>query len=377
MIPFYSKRNQVYPVLWNGLRAVEKHFRRLEDQIHERDIYRSLALPHPRLLEERPRILVTSYCAYPTLLEELERQEREGFCPAPWETLASWLAGCEQTLGQLPEEGNLRNFLWDAEKGQVLGIDFECFRSIPLERSSAALIAALLEYDPADTETKLRAAAILANQLNVSANAISSARNALKLTRNRRQKRAFSGIILAGGQSRRMGQDKAELTMEEETLLHRQVRKMQMLGIEDILLSGAVYAQLPGTRIIADKLSNRGPLGGLHACLHEAKHPACLVLSVDIPLVPVSTLFQLCRAHHSGVTILRHGKMREPLIGVYDCVLAGAIESLIAEKGMPVQALEKVTQWSYFDYFGPEEYLINCNTPEDFLRAKAVNRHIF
>ena len=114
MIPFFSKHNQVYPVLWNGRSAVEKHFRTPEDWAHERELHRRLRAPHPELLEERPNVLVTAFCPSPTLLEVLEQQEQIGFDPAPWKALACWLETCFRETGQVPAEGNLRNFLWDA-----------------------------------------------------------------------------------------------------------------------------------------------------------------------------------------------------------------------------------------------------------------------
>lgn len=85
MIPFESKRNQVYPVLWHGQAAVEKHFLQREDWQRETAQFRNLAgkLPIPCVLEGRPDVLVTEFCPYPTLLQVLEEQERSKFSPVP------------------------------------------------------------------------------------------------------------------------------------------------------------------------------------------------------------------------------------------------------------------------------------------------------
>ena len=180
----------------------------------------------------------------------------------------------------------------------------------------------------------------------------------------------LSGIILAGGLSRRMGRNKSELCINGKTLLQIQADKLFALGIEDVMLSGADCPALPGARVVPDEYTGRGPLGGIHACLRAAENPACLVLSVDVPLIQPTTLAQLCRAHRGGVTVLRHGNMEEPLIGVYDRAVAEGIAALLEAGKGAVCGLREMVLWNCFDYFGPEELLINCNTPEDFASAK-------
>ena len=372
MIPFYSKRNQVFPVVWQGRPAVEKHFHNCADYERELAVYRAISLPCPELLEVGDNRLVFSYCPYPTLLEELERQERCGFSASPWEALAAWLLQCEAELQLLPDEGNLRNFLWNEEQGIVLGLDFEGYAPISIEHCGSKIIAALMEYTPVDTPEKRAAAAVLAQRLQISADRIHQQRSLLQKNRQARSVGRYSAIILAGGKSSRMGQDKAGPQLDGRSLLEHQVQKVRALGIEDIMLSGADCPQLEGTRVIADQLPDRGPLGGLHACLQQAKHPRCLVLGVDVPLVPLSVLAQLCRAHTQGATVLRHSGGVEPLIGIYDAAAAEKILPLIESGSAPVRKLEQVLPWHTFSYMGPQAYLANCNTPQDFAQMELL-----
>ena len=182
----------------------------------------------------------------------------------------------------------------------------------------------------------------------------------------------LSGIVLAGGLSRRMGQNKAELRLNGKTFLEIQVDKFRALGIVDVMLSGTECPVLPGARVIPDEYTGRGPLGGLHACLRAAENPACLVLSVDVPLIQSETLAQLCRMHRGGITVLRHHGREEPLIGVYDRCVSDAISRLVGIGRYAVRALKDLISWNCFDYLGSEELLINCNTPEDFSAAKRL-----
>lgn len=368
MIPFESKRNQVYPVLWHGQAAVEKHFLQREDWQRETAQFRNLAgkLPIPCVLEGRPDVLVTEFCPYPTLLQVLEEQERSKFSPAPWIALADWLKGCYSVCGQLPTEGNLRNFLWDSQNAQVIGLDLESLHSSTLVNSGAQLIAGLLTYIPENTPLKRQAASLLAAKLEVPFQEIQQATTSLLDRRNRRKLNNISGIVLAGGKSSRMGRDKGSLTLLGKTFLQCQVEKLQALGVEEVLISGGGVPPLPGTVSVPDLLPNRGPLGGLHACLQAAKNPTCLVLTVDMPLVPLAALDHLRRAHQEGITVLCHGGKEEPLISVMDRQIAKAMEPLILHNGAPVRALKGVVSWNQWEYLGPEEYLQNCNTPVEY-----------
>lgn len=374
MIPFYSKRNQVYPVLWQGRAAVKKNFSHLADWQREIALYRALEgrLPLPKVLFSENGKLVTEYCPLPTLLAELERQEGHGFDPAPWQALADWLNQCHALSGLVPGEGNLRNFLWDSENCRILGLDLENFRPAQPSQYGPVLLAALLEYDPADTPVKQKAAALLTTALGVSPQATAAARESLGLRRKNKHAPALTGILLAGGMSRRMGRSKADLPLLGKPLLLWQVEKLRSLGVQEILLSGQHCPDIPGARVVPDLLPHRGPLGGLHACLSQAAHENCLVLSVDVPLLPPSALAHLAAAHQGGITLLRHPGGVEPLIGVYDRELWEKIPHLIAEGGAPVRSLIQSSPCTYFDYRGPAEFLQNCNTPEDFAQIQQI-----
>ena len=91
-----------------------------------------------------------------------------------------------------------------------------------------------------------------------------------------------------------------------------------------------------------------------------------------MPLIPISALARLCRAHRGGITVLHHHEREEPLIGVYDRHVSDSISELIGAGRYAVQALKDLIPWTCFDYPGPEELLINCNTPEDFALAKRL-----
>lgn len=185
------------------------------------------------------------------------------------------------------------------------------------------------------------------------------------LLRFTRQGRRYSAILLSGGYSSRMGRDKAELPFGGLRLIDWQVERLRMLGIDDILIAGYPGA-VEGGRFVPDLVPHRGPLSGLHAGLAATKNPACLVLSVDAPLVPFSALCALMEAHREGITVLEHGGQLEPLLGVYDSALAPLCAELLAGESSSVRQLFRQTALAALPFEGEAALLGNCNTPEEY-----------
>lgn len=174
-----------------------------------------------------------------------------------------------------------------------------------------------------------------------------------------------SGAVLAGGESSRMGTDKAALRFNGMTLLEWQIQKLRALGLEDIMVSGSTI-QVAGTRNVPDLFPHRGPLSGIHACLLAARSAHVLVLGVDIPLVPVSALRKLLEIHTGGITVLSHGGMPEPLIGVYSSNMIAEAETILQMEKPAAHLLFQRTKFRKLEYEGEEKLLMNCNTPYSF-----------
>ena len=102
----------------------------------------------------------------------------------------------------------------------------------------------------------------------------------------------FYGLLLAGGKSSRMGQDKRLLKIEGQSLLERAIALLEQCGASRILISGDV----DGYDCIPDLLPDCGPLGGLHAVLHFLDKESgldgspLLVIPVDMPMLDSNTL---------------------------------------------------------------------------------------
>jgi molybdopterin-guanine dinucleotide biosynthesis protein A len=129
----------------------------------------------------------------------------------------------------------------------------------------------------------------------------------------------MSGLILAGGQSLRMGQDKATLVFDGEPLLARVARLLGHACDEILVASGdGTRLEAFGLPQVADVVPDAGPLGGLVAGLERATNPLVAAVAVDMPFVSaplLRALAHLWTVEDAIVPVTDRGP--EPLHAVY------------------------------------------------------------
>jgi len=101
----------------------------------------------------------------------------------------------------------------------------------------------------------------------------------------------LTGIVLVGGASRRMGQDKAFLELGGRPLIEIVVERMVQVCTEVLVVAGDArpYASL-GVPVVEDRFRGVGVLGGLHAGLEAASHELTLVVGCDMPFLDPNLL---------------------------------------------------------------------------------------
>jgi molybdenum cofactor guanylyltransferase len=183
-------------------------------------------------------------------------------------------------------------------------------------------------------------------------------------------------FVLAGGRSRRMGQDKALLPMGDSTLLERVLRTATALTANvHIVGSAQKYA---GT-VIEDQYAGQGPLAGVHAALSFSRYELNLILAVDLPFVSTELLRYLVQEagrDNQLVTVPHAGGRLQPLCAVYrrgfvrlaaDSLARGAnkIDTLFEQCSRRIISEDELASAG----FG-EESFANVNTPEDLAAAR-------
>lgn len=187
----------------------------------------------------------------------------------------------------------------------------------------------------------------------------------------------LSMVVLAGGASSRMGRDKCDLMINDRTFLEMQIEKGRQLGIEDILISGYHGKKQYVCPIIPDRVQGKGPLGGLEACFRTARHRQCLVLGVDVPLVPVEELLALieqAQRTDAKAVILKHGDWEEPLMGVYHTDTADQMLEEITQRKGSVFAFLRRIEYECYESPASEWYFSNINRPEIYEKIRNMGQ---
>jgi len=190
---------------------------------------------------------------------------------------------------------------------------------------------------------------------------------------------SFSAVVLAGGRSSRMGDDKAVIRIDGQSLAERAVRTLQEAGAHEILLAwrreqsskfALGFAPTSGVRVVHD--DGEGPLGGILLGMKESTLDLLVVLAVDLPLVRSSSIVALtreCEATSAGVVAAFAATVgRQPLFSVWNRRLVGdELESAwLSGQRSPSRWLagRRDARWSPVD---PEQ-LTNVNEPADLSR---------
>jgi molybdopterin-guanine dinucleotide biosynthesis protein A len=135
------------------------------------------------------------------------------------------------------------------------------------------------------------------------------------------QSTALSLVIQAGGESRRMGQDKGLVTFRGQPLVERLVQRLSPIADEVLVttnnLPGYGFLGLP---LYEDLLPGTGALGGLYTALSAAQFTAVAVVACDMPFANPELLayqHRLLLSTGADLVIPRLGDMLEPFHAVY------------------------------------------------------------
>jgi molybdopterin-guanine dinucleotide biosynthesis protein A len=130
----------------------------------------------------------------------------------------------------------------------------------------------------------------------------------------------FAAVLLAGGESRRMGRDKATMNFGGQPLWQRQLQMLRGLRPESIMVSARTAPDwLPvDAQALLDDAPSRGPLSGLTKALAAIETTHLVVLAVDLPFMTADELSRSLKVatEHCGV-VPSVGRRAEPLAAVY------------------------------------------------------------
>jgi molybdenum cofactor guanylyltransferase len=193
----------------------------------------------------------------------------------------------------------------------------------------------------------------------------------------------ISGVVIAGGRSRRLGHDKRALRLwgaGGPRLLEHTLAVLAPLCAELIvaLNDPADWPDLPA-RLVADQPGDVGPLGGLCAGLAAATHETALVVAADMPLLSADLLRALI-AEPAGYDALvpRTAHGLEPLHALYRRSCRAPLQAYLADGGRSISGFLATVRVAtpapgLIERYDPHGHaFLNLNTPEDLALAQRL-----
>ena len=195
-------------------------------------------------------------------------------------------------------------------------------------------------------------------------------------------KEDVTAFVLAGGESTRMGREKATLEFGGRTLLEHALHLALGVAAEAIIVGSKGEFERYG-RILEDVFPGQGPLGGIHAALCASPTDLNLILAVDTPFLEARFLeFLVAQARESCavVTVPRTADGFHPLAAAYRRAFREPAEQALREGRNRIDLLFSTVETRILEAAELEKLAFapaifeNLNTPEELERARARSR---
>lgn len=183
-------------------------------------------------------------------------------------------------------------------------------------------------------------------------------------------------VVLAGGKSRRMGREKARLTINGVSFLDQLMQELKefpelMVSVDDERL----HPQIPYP-MVSDIFHNCGPMGGLHAALKACSSEALVTVPCDVPLFSgkiAEGLRQCLDSRTDAVVAVTRDGREHPLCGIYRKSCLPILEECLGERNYRMRdVLRKLKVKKY--QVGKESWrLANVNTMMDYQKLGRKN----
>lgn len=183
----------------------------------------------------------------------------------------------------------------------------------------------------------------------------------------------ITGIVLAGGRSRRMGTDKSLMMLNGKSMIEYSIDALKPLCHKIVISSNNFSYDFTGCEVWPDELPDQAPIVGIYSCLKRSKTDINIILSCDMPLMSTSVLeFLLSNSSNHDINVPMHGDgFIEPLCGIYKKSSMEILKEFIDNGNFRLNECIRATSHhlisieSEFPILS-ENMFLNINTPDDF-----------
>jgi molybdopterin-guanine dinucleotide biosynthesis protein A len=191
-----------------------------------------------------------------------------------------------------------------------------------------------------------------------------------------------TGVLLAGGKSLRMGEDKRYLVVGEQTLLERGLAVLRSI-FQEVLVVIAQDGPPLGVdaRVVRDLVPDCGSLGGLYTGLTQATTPSIFVVACDMPFLDQAVIAQFTsRRATADIVMAKLGGRLHPMHALYGKRCLPVVEQMIRARQLKIQELvshasirvQYVTEADLLTIDPSGRSFQNVNTPADLEAARSL-----
>jgi molybdopterin-guanine dinucleotide biosynthesis protein A len=189
----------------------------------------------------------------------------------------------------------------------------------------------------------------------------------------------MTGIILAGGENSRMGENKAFVVMDGERLIDRTLRIFRSLFRETIIVTNSPLDYLDcDAAIVTDIYPGKKALGGVYTGLFYAADPHAFVAACDMPcLNPGFIAWMMEQAPAYDIVVPESPEGLEPLHAIYAKTCLPHMKRRITQDQLKITGFYKSLKCLTINYSIPTSFdpgnrmFVNVNTPDDLARLQA------
>jgi len=191
-----------------------------------------------------------------------------------------------------------------------------------------------------------------------------------------------TGVLLAGGKSRRMGEDKRYLIVGDQTLLERGLGVLRSIFQEVLVVIGQDSSPLDlDARVVRDLVADCGSLGGVYTGLMQATTPHIFVVACDMPFVDQAVIAQFTsRRGTADIVMARLAARLHPMHALYGKGCLTVMRQMILARQLKVQELvahrslrvQYITEADLLTIDPSWRSFHNVNTPADLVAARAL-----
>ena len=177
---------------------------------------------------------------------------------------------------------------------------------------------------------------------------------------------SVTAIILSGGKSSRMGEDKGLMLFEGKSMIEHIIKTVKPLVKDIIIISNNnEYTQF-GYHVFKDIIKDKGPLAGILTGLEQSTTSKNLVLSCDTPFINEELIKLVLSYNDYDVVIPEKENRTHQLIGVYDKSCIAIIKEELANNRLKIKLVINKLDFKIVDVNHIDARVFhNINTKED------------